>query len=89
MAEDLWTVAQERLDHYQASPGVRAILEQAMREAQSRVDIEHVRWNEARANVHKFVDTMAEIAAERQQVELQEDVYFAARSRLCPVFPIC
>lgn len=89
MAEDLWTIARERLDRYQASPAVRAIPEQAMWEAQSRVDIHSVRWSEARANVNRFVDAMAEIAAERQQIELQEEVYFAARSRLCPLFPIC
>jgi hypothetical protein len=89
MAEDLWTFAQECLEPYEVAPSVSTLLQQVITAAQRLVDIEPVRWAEARANVRSFIDTMGEIAVERHQVELSEEVYFAARSKLCPVYPIC
>jgi len=88
MAEDLWTIARQRLQHYEVAPPALAFLEKEMRAAQLRLDTEPARGSEAQANVRLLVDTMAEIGVE-QYVPLTEEVYFAARSRLCPLFPIC
>lgn len=87
MAEDLWTIAQQRLEPFAVSPGVRMQLHDALRDAEYRLD--PARWSEARDNIGLFIDTMGEIAVEQQQFSLNEEVYLAARSRLCPLFPFC
>lgn len=89
MAEDLWMIAQQRLEPFAVSPGVRMQLRDALRDAQYRFDIHPARWSEARNNIGLFIDTMGEIAVEQHQFSLNEEVYLAARSRLCPLFPIC
>ena len=58
MAEDLWTIAEQRLEQYEIAPSTRPFLENEMRAAQFRLDAEPLRWSEAQANVRLLIDTM-------------------------------
>ncbi len=47
------------------------------------------RINQAENNLDKFVDEMIEEAVARGDDQLGENTFYAAKNRLCPLWPFC
>ncbi|GJL78272.1 MAG: hypothetical protein NPINA01_12610 [Nitrospinaceae bacterium] len=90
----LWAKAQYRASDMGFAPDCRDLVEGTMEDAARRLSDDGFLSDQdqvaiAEANIERFISEMMLEARRLGYNELHEDTFAAAKSKLCPLWPIC
>lgn len=96
LEELLWEYAlhQATSRGFDFSPDSQRYLRELISEGAKRMRSEGVERDDAKIrlaqeNLRSFINTMADEAKRRGFPRLREETFYAAKSRLCPLWPFC